>query len=433
MLCQQTARVMGCGIVVSFCLGLELGTVAAQSDGVEDVIAERMADDESADRDAVADMPSDMPPPLPIDEIDNGGWTAATPDEEGVEVLTRGPVHEAFAEPIEADPQAGVAITEPPPESIEEIPPELKPEGQNVAWIPGYWAWDDDRDDFLWVSGIWRNVPPGRRWVPGYWNRTDEGWVWVSGLWAPVEVEELVYREPPPEMLEVGPSSPLPSDEHFWVPGCWVWHQAGYRWRPGFWSHYQADWVWIPAHWVWTPRGCLFVPGYWDYRVTRRGHLFAPVYFHAAFRTRPHWYYSPGIVIDAGPLLVHFWVRPSYRHYYFGDYYSTVYVDRGFTPWSQWHMHRGHWDPLLIHSQVYYRHRFQVDYVQRMQQWHSYYVKPEKQDVPLSVSSYGDVEFCSSLRRRNIFASQFHPERSGSQGIRVYQNLVSSVRKSDQD
>jgi glutamine amidotransferase len=64
---------------------------------------------------------------------------------------------------------------------------------------------------------------------------------------------------------------------------------------------------------------------------------------------------------------------------------------------------------------------------------HSYYVKPEKQDVPLSVSSYGDVEFCSSLRRRNIFASQFHPERSGSQGIRVYQNLVSSVRKSDQD
>jgi glutamine amidotransferase len=64
---------------------------------------------------------------------------------------------------------------------------------------------------------------------------------------------------------------------------------------------------------------------------------------------------------------------------------------------------------------------------------HSYYVKPEKQDVTLSLSSYGNVEFCSSLRCRNIFASQFHPERSGSQGLRVYRNLASSVRKADQD
>jgi hypothetical protein len=378
MLRQQITRAMRWGIVASICLGLGMGTAVAQTDEIkDDAIEERLADEESADGAAFPDMPSDVPPPLPIDDLDSSDWTAANPDDEGVDVLTRGPVHEAFAEPIEADPQAGVVIAEAPPEPIEEIPPELKPEGRNVVWISGYWAWDDDRDDFLWVSGVWRNVPPGRRWIPGYWNRTDDGWWWISGLWAPVEIEELVYREPPPETLEAGPSSPLPSDQHFWVPGCWMWQQTGYRWRPGFWSRYQVDWVWVPAHWVWTPRGCLFVPGYWDHRVTRRGHLFAPVYFHAAYRARPHWYYSPSMVIDAGPLLVHFWVRPSYRHYYFGDYYNTVYVDRGFTPWSQWHVHRGHWDPLLIHSQVYYQHRFQVDYVQRMQQWHTYYVKRE--------------------------------------------------------
>lgn len=62
---------------------------------------------------------------------------------------------------------------------------------------------------------------------------------------------------------------------------------------------------------------------------------------------------------------------------------------------------------------------------------HSYYVKPEKLDVTLSLSSYGDVEFCSSLKHRNIFASQFHPERSGTQGLQVYRNLASSVQKAD--
>jgi glutamine amidotransferase len=62
---------------------------------------------------------------------------------------------------------------------------------------------------------------------------------------------------------------------------------------------------------------------------------------------------------------------------------------------------------------------------------HSYYVKPEKEDVILSLSSYGNIEFCSSLQYRNIFASQFHPERSASQGLRIYQNLASSIQKAD--
>ena len=51
-----------------------------------------------------------------------------------------------------------------------------------MAWIPGYWAWDDERTDFLWVSGIWRALPPGRQWVPGYWGRSGQGAQWTSGL-----------------------------------------------------------------------------------------------------------------------------------------------------------------------------------------------------------------------------------------------------------
>lgn len=55
---------------------------------------------------------------------------------------------------------------------------------------------------------------------------------------------------------------------------------------------------------------------------------------------------------------------------------------------------------------------------------HSFYVKPANQDVVLATTTYGDVEFCSSLRSGTIFATQFHPERSGPQGIQIYKNIA---------
>jgi hypothetical protein len=95
--------------------------------------------------------------------------TAAQPGpadaEAGVQVLTRGPVHEAFAESVTFDPEPGIVVPRAPPAAIEELPPDQRPEGANVAWIPGYWGWDDERSDFLWVSGIWRDLPPGRQWI----------------------------------------------------------------------------------------------------------------------------------------------------------------------------------------------------------------------------------------------------------------------------
>jgi glutamine amidotransferase len=55
---------------------------------------------------------------------------------------------------------------------------------------------------------------------------------------------------------------------------------------------------------------------------------------------------------------------------------------------------------------------------------HSYYVIPDDSRVCVSLSRYGDVEFCSSIQYRNIFACQFHPERSGRQGITLYRELA---------
>ncbi len=95
--------------------------------------------------------------------------------EEEVQVLTRGPVHEAFAETVTFDPEPGIVVPKAPPAAIEELPPDQKPEGANVAWIPGYWGWDDERSDFLWVSGVWRALPPGRQWVPGLLEQLRAG------------------------------------------------------------------------------------------------------------------------------------------------------------------------------------------------------------------------------------------------------------------
>ncbi|MFN7290562.1 MAG: hypothetical protein ACK5YR_10450 [Pirellula sp.] len=67
------------------------------------------------------------------------------------EVLTRGPVHEAFAGTATFDPLPGIILPRSPPESIDEISPKVRPEGDNIAWIPGYWAWDDDGQNFLWL------------------------------------------------------------------------------------------------------------------------------------------------------------------------------------------------------------------------------------------------------------------------------------------
>ena len=201
--------------------------------------------------------------------------------EAGVQVLTRGPVHEAFAETVTYDPEPGVVAPKAPPAAIEEVPPEQKPAGDNVAWIPGYWGWDDERSDFLWVSGIWRALPPGRQWVPGYWGKTAQGIQWTSGYWADAKLSEVQYLPEPPATVEAGPNIAAPSADDIWQPGCWVWLNSRYAWRPGFWAIAQPDWVWVPPHYIWTPRGYVFVDGYNDYAVARRGVLFAPVYFDA--------------------------------------------------------------------------------------------------------------------------------------------------------
>jgi glutamine amidotransferase len=54
---------------------------------------------------------------------------------------------------------------------------------------------------------------------------------------------------------------------------------------------------------------------------------------------------------------------------------------------------------------------------------HSYYVKPDDVGVIATTTDYG-IEFCSSVWKDNIVATQFHPEKSQAIGLRILKNFA---------
>ena len=57
---------------------------------------------------------------------------------------------------------------------------------------------------------------------------------------------------------------------------------------------------------------------------------------------------------------------------------------------------------------------------------HSYYADPEDRSVVVGTTDYG-VEFCSAAAWASVVAVQFHPEKSGSVGLKIYENFVEYV------
>ncbi len=276
-------------------------------------------------------------------------------EQPGPEVLNRGPIHEAFANPITFDPTPGPVVPKQPADPIEEQPPDQKPEGENVLWIAGYWAWDDERTDFIWISGIWREPPPNCQWTPGYWDQCDGGWRWTCGCWTPVDQGAGQYLPPPPPSVEQGPSSPPPSENSncSWTPGYWSWQEttetvaARYAWRPGCWMTYNPDWLWAPPRYVSTTCGYLFVPGYWDYPVERRGILYAPIY--CAQTPQPNFVYCPSVCVSTTAITSCLFVQPRSQSYCFGDYFEARYSSSGIYPFYAFHNSRYGFDPIYSH------------------------------------------------------------------------------------
>jgi hypothetical protein len=286
------------------------------------------------------------------------------PAPKGVEVLARGPVHEAFASPM-TEPVPTQPISKRPPKPLEELPPQEKPEGQ-VIWIGGYWAWDDERKDFLWVSGIWRTPPPHKQWIAGYWREQGEQWQWVPGFWTEDAAEEgneakqVTYLPKPPDPPQVAPPGQPPAADGFYVPGSWIWNPGtgAYAWRAGYWARVQPGYVWVPNRYLWTPTGYIFIPGYWDLAVSQRGVLYAPVIIDPNVVTAG-FYYTPTYAINDTVVVDALFVQPMYAHYYFGDYYGPAYATMGFQ--SAFVYSGRNYDSIIVYES--WSHRSQPNWI----------------------------------------------------------------------
>jgi glutamine amidotransferase len=57
---------------------------------------------------------------------------------------------------------------------------------------------------------------------------------------------------------------------------------------------------------------------------------------------------------------------------------------------------------------------------------HSYYVKPEDESIIAATTHYG-IDVTAAVCKENIFATQFHPEKSGEVGLNMLKNFVKGI------
>lgn len=58
---------------------------------------------------------------------------------------------------------------------------------------------------------------------------------------------------------------------------------------------------------------------------------------------------------------------------------------------------------------------------------HSFVAVPDDSEVAIGYTTYAKRTFCSAVRSDNVFGVQFHPERSGAQGLKIYANIARIV------
>ena len=79
--------------------------------------------------------------------------------------------------------------------------------------------------------------------------------------------------------------------------------------------------------------------------------------------------------------------------------------------WNRVRQNRPHplWDGIADNSFFYFVH--------------SFYAVPDQHECVAGETEYG-VRFCSAVAHENIFATQFHPEKSATTGLRLYKNFI---------
>lgn len=185
-------------------------------------------------------------------------------------------VHEAFVSKI-ADVTPQEILTRQPPAPKAETPPK-QPNTQTI-WIPGYWSWIHEKQDFVWVCGVWRLPPPDHFWLAGFWKEEKSGWTWVKGAWLEnkfKDTSKLVYTNVAPPATQNENVGTSPGPDYFWSMGYWQFEPGTktHKWLNGSWQKFNPKWVFEAGHWIWRPEGYLFVSPCWDWPLEQRGQTY---------------------------------------------------------------------------------------------------------------------------------------------------------------
>ncbi len=247
------------------------------------------------------------------------------------EIVDRGFIHEAFM-PKENGTLILKGVQQPPPEAVREKAPSQN--NPNLQWIPGYWHWSDEHQDFYWITGVWRRPPPGLLWTTGKWIKKDNEWVWLKGFWSTKEESGLqtVPAFPPNPIDERVPAPP--NAEFFWIPGFWTWNKetGKYHWLSGRWDLFDPKWIYIPAHYESREKGVVFIPGYWDWTLNQRGIAYAPVFINSSQKDSQNAFLPSAIVPESLIMEIYYPWWPSYLSHY--QYHFNYHPDL----WEQWNV-----------------------------------------------------------------------------------------------
>jgi glutamine amidotransferase len=58
---------------------------------------------------------------------------------------------------------------------------------------------------------------------------------------------------------------------------------------------------------------------------------------------------------------------------------------------------------------------------------HSYYANPVNKEHVLCETEYEGIRYCSAVLKDNVMATQFHPEKSGIEGLKIYKNWIEKI------
>jgi len=58
---------------------------------------------------------------------------------------------------------------------------------------------------------------------------------------------------------------------------------------------------------------------------------------------------------------------------------------------------------------------------------HSFYALPKDADNVLCETTYANINYCSAVIKGNVTATQFHPEKSGVEGLKIYTNWLNTI------